>query len=120
MTWTTAPPGPTAVYRLYNADGTPLYFGITNNPERRFEQHAYHKDWWPDVATKKVEWFEDRKGAMRAEAEAIEDEEPLYNRTGEKYEKRRIEHQIAEARARAERFPPGTVIEARALWGDYC
>ncbi|MFI2761350.1 type II toxin-antitoxin system prevent-host-death family antitoxin [Streptomyces echinatus] len=71
----------TALYRLYDADGTLLYIGISHDPNARFEQHAKLKDWWPLVAQREVEWFDDRPTAATAEAEAIRSEDPEHNGT---------------------------------------
>ena len=48
---------PTALYRLYDCDGTLMYVGITSNPERRFSEHASDKHWWPHVTRKAVQWY---------------------------------------------------------------
>ncbi|MEV4041505.1 GIY-YIG nuclease family protein [Streptomyces sp. NPDC049744] len=71
----------TALYRLYSEAGTLLYIGISHQPEVRFEQHSKLKDWWPRVARREVEWFDDRPTAARAEAEAIRAEDPEHNGT---------------------------------------
>lgn len=70
---------PTALYRLFAADGTLLYVGITGNPGLRFGQHAADKAWWPEVARKTAAWFSSRDVALNAEAEAIRDEQPVHN-----------------------------------------
>jgi predicted GIY-YIG superfamily endonuclease len=69
----------TAVYRLYDADGTPLYIGLTNDPERRFKQHRSSKPWWPQVARKVIDWYPTRDRAFLEEADAIETETPIHN-----------------------------------------
>lgn len=70
---------PTAVYRLFDKDGTLLYVGITCKPPRRFSQHKTQKPWWPDVIRKDVEWMESWGDAARAEEDAIRQEIPLWN-----------------------------------------
>lgn len=70
---------PTALYHLYDADGTPLYIGISNDPERRFKQHRDTKPWWPQVARKTIEWHPSRDCALAKEAAAIKAETPTYN-----------------------------------------
>jgi hypothetical protein len=47
----------TAVYWLWAVDGRLLYIGMTNDVERRMEQHAADKSWWPQVASRTVRWF---------------------------------------------------------------
>ncbi|MEC3995233.1 GIY-YIG nuclease family protein [Actinacidiphila sp. DG2A-62] len=70
---------PTAVYRLYGADGTLLYIGLTNSPETRWKYHALTKEWWPLVARKTVDWRPNRLDAERTEAAAIQAEGPRHN-----------------------------------------
>jgi PHD/YefM family antitoxin component YafN of YafNO toxin-antitoxin module len=70
----------TAVYRHFNAAGRLLYIGMTDEPLRRNEQHAFDKPWWPEVATTKLEWHPTREAAAEAEIAAIKTEDPLYNR----------------------------------------
>lgn len=77
-----SPPDRTALYRLYDAAGRLLYIGIAKDPKRRWSQHALEKadSWWPDVASKTVEWLDSRKAAEEAELRAIEKEGPPYNK----------------------------------------
>lgn len=69
----------TAVYRLYDIGGTLLYVGSSSRPDARAAQHAATKSWWPDVATTKLEWHDNRPSAQEAEAQAIRTEHPLHN-----------------------------------------
>ena len=73
---------PTAVYRLYAADGTLLYIGVTRNIPERFYQHEVYKRWWPLVFRKTMAWYGSRDAALSAEAEAIVSETPVYNVAG--------------------------------------
>lgn len=73
-------PARTALYRFFDAEGRLLYVGITGNPERRWKRHACDKPWWPQVAEKTIEWFDNILAAGRAEKDAIRDEEPLHNK----------------------------------------
>lgn len=72
-------PERTALYRLYSADGTLIYVGISKNPEQRWGTHKSEKPWWQQVARKTVEWFDDRVTAAKAEATAVRVENPLMN-----------------------------------------
>ncbi|MEU2724044.1 GIY-YIG nuclease family protein [Streptomyces smyrnaeus] len=93
-----------ALYRLYDDSGRLLYVGITRDPKARWNAHARDKHWWPEVASKTLEWFETRKSAERIEKIEIEEGKPAYNRTfnGE----RRTELQNADAaRARKDAKP---------------
>lgn len=75
-------PESVAVYRLYDFAGVLLYVGISDNPKRRFAQHADDKGWWYLVVRWTVEWFETRDAAVAAEARAIREECPAYNLAG--------------------------------------
>jgi predicted GIY-YIG superfamily endonuclease len=72
-------PVPTALYRLQDRKRTLLYVGITNNLAWRWKTHAADKEWWPEVATRSIEWFPTRDRALAAEAAAIRAERPLHN-----------------------------------------
>ncbi|MFF8297720.1 GIY-YIG nuclease family protein [Streptomyces globisporus] len=77
-----APTGPgvrTALYRLRDAAGQLLYVGISEDPLRRWPEHAKDKSWWPEVASFSQEWHDDRLHAQAAEAIAIRTERPLHN-----------------------------------------
>lgn len=73
--------GKTALYRLFDTDGTLLYIGISHDPARRWRQHAKVKGWWPLVARQSVTWLDERIKATAAEAEAIRTERPRFNVT---------------------------------------
>jgi hypothetical protein len=70
---------PTALYRLFNVTGDLLYIGIASDPEERFRAHSKVQPWWPDVASRQVEWHEDRWKADDAETIAIAIERPERN-----------------------------------------
>lgn len=67
------------LYRMYAADGTLLYVGITQRRMERFRQHADHKQWWAEVAQIQVAHYPDRQSVVSAERAAIESEQPRYN-----------------------------------------
>jgi hypothetical protein len=73
------PAVPTALYRLSDAAGELLYMGISDDPLRRWGEHAGDRQWWPSVANLSLEWFGSRPAALKAEALAIRAEEPKYN-----------------------------------------
>jgi prevent-host-death family protein len=75
-------PNPTAVYRLFGAEGTLLYVGVSNEPPVRYTAHSYDKPWWGDVASKTEEWYPNRAAALKVESEAILKESPRFNRAG--------------------------------------
>lgn len=69
----------TALYRLEDANGALLYVGISDDPLRRWGEHAGDKPWWPDVAHLSFEWHPSRTDALLEEARAIKAEQPQYN-----------------------------------------
>jgi hypothetical protein len=71
----------TGVYRLFACDGSLLYVGITNNPLRRWTQHATSKDWWPEVDHIALVPFGSARDARIMERQIIRHENPVYNVT---------------------------------------
>lgn len=72
--------GKTAVYRLYDSNGTLLYIGLGSDPKSRWQSHAKTKPWWPEVVEKTVEWHESFAEAAEAELDAIKNESPVHNK----------------------------------------
>ncbi|WP_053638273.1 MULTISPECIES: GIY-YIG nuclease family protein [Streptomyces] len=72
-------PSRTAVYRLFDADGTLLYVGMTYAPERRFRDHRAKRTWWSQVDGISIEWFTTRYRASLAEAKALRTEHPVHS-----------------------------------------
>lgn len=70
---------PTALYRLYDADGALLYVGIAYNTKARMEQHAREQGWWAEVSRRTVRLYASRNEAAEAEEAAIESERPRHN-----------------------------------------
>ena len=71
------------VYRYYDAIGQLLYVGITSeNPLNRDRQHRHAAPWYSEVARYSWQAYPGRTDALRAEAEAIATEAPLYNVAG--------------------------------------
>ena len=83
-------PGRTAVYQFRDrATQDHLYVGITNNPERRFGEHAGlsrdEKKWWWDQADHRhvtITWYDTRRQALRAEDRLIKSLRPPGNKLG--------------------------------------
>jgi len=69
---------PTALYRLYDADGELLYIGTSCDPRARMVNHRT-RAWWPLVSERRDEWHQDRDSARAAERAAIQAERPRYN-----------------------------------------
>jgi predicted GIY-YIG superfamily endonuclease len=72
----------TTLYRLWNADHTLLYVGITDDLEARTEEHRADKPWWDEVAQVSTEELPTRRRALEAETRAIYWEQPRYNILG--------------------------------------
>lgn len=70
-----------ALYRHFDSAGDLLYVGIAKNPEVRAKQHAKSAEWWRFVARTEVEWHDDEATAALAERQAIAAEEPVFNDT---------------------------------------
>ncbi|MDT0302936.1 GIY-YIG nuclease family protein [Streptomonospora wellingtoniae] len=68
-----------ALYRFYSDSGQLLYTGITNDPGRRFTEHAKEKHWWTKIRGITVDWYDDRDSVLSAEKRAIRIESPLHN-----------------------------------------
>lgn len=75
----TSSPERTALYRLFDTDDRLLYVGISSNPKERLKAHAADKPWWPEVASREIEWFPSREQAAAAEVAAIRTEQPIHN-----------------------------------------
>ena len=73
---------PTALYRCYNESEELIYVGIAVDPQRRWKHHASLTPWWPEVQRRSIEWHDDRRSALNAEAAAIVTESPVYNIAG--------------------------------------
>lgn len=105
----------TAMYRLFDEAGQLLYVGIAVNPDTRWSTHAREKTWWPQVARRTVEWFDDRPSAEAAEVAAIASEAPQFN----------VEHSTTrrrgDAKAEYRRLyaTPRQVRVATSAWRDF-
>lgn len=75
------PQKPHALYRFYDSTDVLLYVGITGHLPSRMAAHRRDKPWWVQVRNINVEYHDTRRDALRAEAEAIRSEKPLYNNT---------------------------------------
>lgn len=67
------------VYALLSADNRWLYIGVTNDPQRRVNEHRKSKPWWPEVDRVGLMQLPDRLSACAMEAYAIEVFRPLHN-----------------------------------------
>lgn len=67
------------VYRCFAADGSLVYVGSSARPSLRLRQHE-KAAWWPLVDRFEIERFDTITQARTAEATAIRNENPAYNR----------------------------------------
>lgn len=75
---------PTRLYRWFDADGALLYVGISSRPAERAHEHIGTSDWtrWASRTELDPITHPTREDALRAEARAILDEEPVFNIAG--------------------------------------
>ena len=104
----------TALYRLYDADGSLLYVGMTSNLRSRMVGHAADKPWWAAVARQTTEWYDTRAEAAAAEAEAIKSENPIHNIQGTSKHREHIEAGFERRRRRIENEESDAVNRIRA------
>jgi predicted GIY-YIG superfamily endonuclease len=70
----------TAVYRIFSADDTLLYVGMSVSPETRFADHRTCKRWMrEDAHHYRIAWYGTRAEADAEEKRAIRQERPLHN-----------------------------------------
>lgn len=83
LRYTAAPVhGQVALYRFYDAHEELLYVGISNDPRRRWKEHAKDKTWYPRVRHQALTWYPGEYDARRAETRAIREERPQFNVVG--------------------------------------
>lgn len=75
-------PGYVALYRFYDSHESLLYIGVSNDPRRRWKQHANEKPWYPRVRHQALTWYESEYAARKAETAAIRAERPEFNVAG--------------------------------------
>jgi len=68
------------LYRHFDQDGTLLYIGISLSAISRLGQHKLHAPWFRNISSVTVEKFLSRTEALKAEKDAIQKENPLYNK----------------------------------------
>jgi len=70
----------TDLYRCYSKDGRLLYVGISCSAIARFSQHKAGSLFARQVAKIEIEKFGSRVDALNAEADAIKNENPKFNK----------------------------------------
>lgn len=68
------------LYRHYNAEGVLLYVGISFGALIRNRWHQKHSSWFESVAHITIERYPTQEIAKEAEAAAIIEERPIYNK----------------------------------------
>lgn len=74
--------GRTALYRHYDVAGELLYVGIAKDPDLRHRSHQSLSPWleFAHHENRHVRWYASREEALEAERQAIQDEQPLFNK----------------------------------------
>jgi predicted GIY-YIG superfamily endonuclease len=75
-------PGQVALYRFYDVHEGLLYVGISNDPRRRWKEHAQTKPWYRQVRHQALTWYGTEWEARSAESLAIRQESPQFNIAG--------------------------------------
>lgn len=69
------------LYRLFDKDGKLLYVGVALNTIARLTKHKNNAYWFRAIRRVEIEPHNSMREALMAEAIAIRDEEPFYNRS---------------------------------------
>lgn len=90
----------TILYKHYDADDVPIYYGISDDNEIRQEYHGYYSMWHQFADHCVEEVHADRAGARRAERAAIAQDEPKFNKAHNTpgYEERLVRYLIDKGR----------------------
>lgn len=94
------------LYRYFDADENLLYIGMTKDFRIRNSAHSCRSVWFPLCAKVTIQFYDDPQILLKAEAEAIRLEKPIYNYTHN-------EEKIAEKRAIKKTLPPSQKKEKR-------
>ena len=70
-----------ALYTIRDAEGHPIYVGVTCNVARRLAEHRSRAEWWGQIASIDEEWFATRGEALDAEAARIDELRPSGNKS---------------------------------------
>lgn len=71
----------TWVYKHFDEAGELLYVGISNSPMMRTKQHEESAGWFDQVRNIEINPYQTREEALDAEAQAIIELNPRYNRS---------------------------------------
>ncbi len=103
-----------ALYRFFSSAEVLLYVGSTSDLTRRVKDHAEHQDWWPEVATATVEFFQARNALEAAEEAAIERESPRFNKA-RKTQRPNAKESIGSAGSRSVRLSEEEIFAVQAV-----
>ena len=67
------------LYRYFDKYDKLLYIGVSNNSITRFKQHIKSSIWIEFAARSTMETYKSRKEVLKAEKEAIQKEQPIFN-----------------------------------------
>ena len=85
VTVTKGPPegiaGACAVYRFSDSNGDFLYVGSTKDPQKRIATHSHSSKWFGMAAKVSVSWHKSKEDALDAEAKAIFECKPTFNKS---------------------------------------
>lgn len=81
----------TALYRHFDSAGRLLYIGISLSVVTRLSQHKNSR-WFEDIRRIEVQWLPTRREAQHAEAVAIWNEKPKWNRQRPECEPPALQH----------------------------
>lgn len=70
----------TVLYKHYDADDVPIYYGISDNNEVRQEVHQLYAAWVDFSVRVEESSFPNRREALVAEREAIKRDRPVFNK----------------------------------------
>ena len=68
-----------SIYRHFDGTGRLLYVGCASNPVKRTYGHKAMSEWFRDVRTIRIEYWDTKEQALEAERRAVASEGPIYN-----------------------------------------
>jgi hypothetical protein len=72
------------LYRHFDKKGTLLYVGVSLNPIHRTQTHVFVSEWAKLISKITIEKCRTRASALRKEAAAIRNENPIHNKAHKK------------------------------------
>lgn len=110
------------LYRFYDGDGLPLYFGKTTTQAARLEQHRKRAEWYGLARYVALSLYPSHGRLLRAERAAIRHEQPRFNVTDRRGKRRvllDLDGPVAEAAYEVlDEATPEFIAELARLLGD--